>query len=458
MAMEEETQGSLNQPYSGYLRASIPRKPDMELVESDPGTKAGEYLRRFWQPVCLASDLTELPLAIRIMGEDLVAYRDKSGTIGVLHRHCSHRGTSLEYGIIAERGLRCCYHGWLFDADGTILDTPGEPPGSHLKSSFRHGAYPAVEFHGLVFAYMGSPENKPPFPDYDVFRMPDSEYVPYSIWHSCNWLHVQENIIDAAHTVFLHSRTAGLQLQPDMVIMPETEYRETDEGHGCLYAVSRRVRDFVWVRCIHTLLPSLFQPPALMGEIDSERLYTRIAMSRWTVPIDDTHCMIFGIRHFRDDVTDPEFRDRSKVGKEKIDFGPGQTMGRPYEEAQRVPGDWEVLVSQGPIPNHGGEHRGTTDEGVLIIRRQLRRAVRGEMETDLHLPQNGWDTRATYSFDTILRIPQCDSGDDELVAEVGRRAVDIVLEAPEAPGPGRDAAIAERMEAMKESLLAESKK
>ena len=95
MAMEEETQGSLNQPYSGYLRASIPRRPDMELVESDPGTKAGEYLRRFWQPVCLASDLTELPLAIRIMGEDLVAYRDKSGTIGVLHRHCSHRGTSL---------------------------------------------------------------------------------------------------------------------------------------------------------------------------------------------------------------------------------------------------------------------------------------------------------------------------------------------------------------------------
>ena len=133
-------------------------------------------------------------------------------------------------------------------------------------------------------------------------------------------------------------------------------------------------------------------------------------------------------------------------------------MGRPYVAAQLVPGVWEVLVSQGPIPNHGGEHRGTTDEGVLIIRRQLRRAVRGEMETDLHLPQNGWDTRATYSFDTILRIPQCDSGDDELVAEVGRRAVDIVLEAPEAPGPGRDAAIAERMEAMKESLLAESKK
>ncbi len=455
MAVDEETQGSLNQPYSGYFRTSLSRQPDMELVESDPGTNAGEYLRLFWQPICLESNLTDLPLAVRIMGEDLVVYRDRSGNIGVLHRHCSHRGTSLEYGIIAERGIRCCYHGWLFDADGTILDTPGEPSSSRLKDSFRHGAYPAVEFHGLIFAYMGPPGDKPPFPYYDVFQMPDTHFVPYSIWHSCNWLHVHENIIDAAHIVFLHSRAAGLQLQPDMAVMPVTEFRETDDGHGCLYAVSRRVRDFIWVRCIPTLLPNLFQPPALMGEIEAERLYTRIAMSRWTVPIDDTHCMIFGIRHFRDDVNDPEYRDRSKVGEEKIDFGPGQTMGRPYEEAQRVPGDWEVLVSQGPIPNHGREHRGTTDEGVLIIRRQFRRGIYGDVEPDMHMPQNGRDTRATFSFDTILRIPARGSGDDELVTEVGRRAVDIVLKAPEAPGLGRDSAIAERMKAMKESLLSE---
>ena len=260
--------------------------------------------------------------------------------------------------------------------------------------------------------------------------------------------------MDAAHVVFLHSRTAGVQLQPDMAIMPVMEFRETDDGHGCLYVVSRRVREYVWARCVHTLLPCLFQAPALMGEIDFERYYTRTSMSRWTVPIDDTHCMIFGLRHFNEDVTSPEYRDRSKVGKEKIDFAPGQAMGRTYEETQRMPGDWDVLVSQGPIPNHGGEHRGTTDEGVLILRRQLRRGIRGEIEPDPHLPQNGWETRATFSFDTILRIPPRNSGDAELVAEVGRRATDIVLEAPEAPGPDRDAAIAGRMKALKESLLA----
>ena len=105
----------------------------------------GELMRRFWQPVWLASELTDVPLAIRILGEDLVAFRDKADRIGVLARHCAHRGTSLEYGIISDRGLRCCYHGWLFDVDGTILETPGEPPNSRLKHAcsfaerIRHG-------------------------------------------------------------------------------------------------------------------------------------------------------------------------------------------------------------------------------------------------------------------------------------------------------------------------------
>ena len=112
-------------PYAGYHKAGIPVE-DVELTHTDPGTPMGELLRKFWQPVCLAEELTELPKAIRIMGEDLVAFRDRSGRVGVLHRHCSHGGTSLEYGIVLERGIRCCYHGWLFDVDGAILEIPGE--------------------------------------------------------------------------------------------------------------------------------------------------------------------------------------------------------------------------------------------------------------------------------------------------------------------------------------------
>ena len=122
------------QPFGGYHLRDVPPE-DAELTHTSPGTPCGEYMRRFWQPVCLSQELTDLPLAIRIMGEELVAFRDNSGTIGVLHRHCSHRGTSLEYGIVSEHGIRCCYHGWLFDTDGTILETPGEPPDSRLRES-----------------------------------------------------------------------------------------------------------------------------------------------------------------------------------------------------------------------------------------------------------------------------------------------------------------------------------
>ncbi len=100
------------------------------------------------------------------MGEDLVAFRDRGGAVGLLELHCAHRGTSLEFGLISDKGIRCCYHGWLFDVDGTILETPGEPPDSTLKDRLFHGAYPVREYQGLVFAYMGPPEKEPDFPDF----------------------------------------------------------------------------------------------------------------------------------------------------------------------------------------------------------------------------------------------------------------------------------------------------
>ena len=444
---------SQSQAYSGYHSAGIPMRHDEELLETSPGTRAGEYLRRFWHPICLSSELTDLPLAVRILGEDLVVFRDKSGHLGALHRHCSHRGTSLEYGIVSERGLRCCYHGWLFDTDGTILETPGEPADSRLKESFRHGAYPAQEYRGLVFAYLGPPQDKPDLPMLDTYQQSEDDLVPYSIWHSCNWLHVQENIMDPAHIVFLHSRNNETQLSPRMNIMPEIEYRETDQGHGCLYVTSRRAGDMVWVKCIHALLPGFFQAGGLFEQVDAEKFHTGSALTRWTVPIDDEHCMVFGYRHFAKALDTHSLGKPEECGKEMVDFAPGQTRHREYEEMQRNPGDWEVLVSQGPLPDHGREHPGWTDTGVMMLRQQFRRALRGETPPDLHLPQNGWNARATYTFDSVLRIPPRNHNDEALVAEVGRRTTDIVLAAEEPPGPERNQAISERIKALKEELI-----
>ena len=123
----------IDSPYNAYQNASEILGEDAELTHVGPGTPGGEYLRRFWHPIAFTNSLEDVPLRVRIMGEDLVLFRDKSSRIGLLALHCSHRGTSLEYGIIQERGLSCCYHGWHFDVDGRILDTPAEPPESKLK-------------------------------------------------------------------------------------------------------------------------------------------------------------------------------------------------------------------------------------------------------------------------------------------------------------------------------------
>jgi len=130
--------------YSGYHHRQVPQE-DAELTHVGPDTPCGEYMRRFWQPVCYSDELKDLPLRVRILGEDLVAFRDGSGAVGLLELHCPHRGTSLEFGLVGAKGIRCCYHGWLFDADGTILETPGEPANSTLKDRLFHGAYPVHE-------------------------------------------------------------------------------------------------------------------------------------------------------------------------------------------------------------------------------------------------------------------------------------------------------------------------
>src|SRR5581483_382553 len=140
----------LRSTYGAYHNRAVP-EADPELTRVGPDTPCGEYLRLSWHPIAFSRELKDLPKRLRILGEDLVVFRDRGGRVGLLQLRCPHRGTSLEYGIIAERGIRCCYHGWHFDVDGRILDIPSEPPESTLKNRLCHGAYPVHEFSGLVF-------------------------------------------------------------------------------------------------------------------------------------------------------------------------------------------------------------------------------------------------------------------------------------------------------------------
>ena len=438
-----DPQANYGVPFGGYYRAGTPPPEDSELTHVGPGMPCGEYLRRFWHPVAMSSEVGDLPLAVRILGEDLVLFRDKSGRVGLLHRHCSHRGVSLEFGLPAKRGIRCCYHGWLFDIDGTILETPGEPKGSTLKEGRSHGAYPALEYEGLVFAYFGPGKKKPEFPIYDTLELPANRLLPYAIRQPCNWLQIFENTVDPIHAVFLHTRVSTVQLTDAWAEMPIVEFEEIDGG--IFHVVTRRVGDMVWVRVVESLLPNFNQTGAIWVEAKEEQYFSRVSLSKWIVPIDDTNSWTFGWRHFNDSV-DPQHRgNEAEVGRNKVDFV-GQTGDRPYEERQRNPGDWDAQVAQRPIAIRALEYLGHTDTGVVKLRKMLQRAIRGRRPLSARHAGGNGHPRPTYSGDTVMHLPKRAGVDDrEFLRATGRRVKEIILASDRFQGPGRHAYIKEQL-------------
>ncbi|MDQ8031696.1 MAG: Rieske 2Fe-2S domain-containing protein [Bordetella sp.] len=437
--------------FQGYQQRSRPG-PDLELTSTDAGTPMGEYMRRYWQPVCLSEELTDVPKAIRIMGEALVAFRDKSGDIGVMHRHCAHRGASLEYGIIAEHGIRCCYHGWHYGVDGTLLDAPCESDATRLKQTVCQGAYPAFERDGLVFAYMG-PGEAPPFPEFDTYQLPrGTRLVPFSNVYPCNWLQVYENIMDHMHTAVLHNHmvvegvdadtSAGVSLE-GFGDMPVMQWEPTREGNGCVFIASRRLPDDkVWVRITEMVFPNYLQIGSLLPTAARERHGTA-GCTRWNVPVDDENMIIFGFRHFNPIVDPDGLGAEQDCGVDKIDFLEGQTGNRSYAEGQRAPGDWEAIVSQGKIASHGAEHPGLSDIGVYMCRKLLRSAAQGRTAPNRLYEQlsGSGQTLPIYAQDSTLHIPELadKQADRTRILDVSKQVFEAMRSADRLPANERDA-------------------
>ncbi|HEX5318802.1 MAG TPA: aromatic ring-hydroxylating dioxygenase subunit alpha [Stellaceae bacterium] len=414
--------------YGGYYHRGVPRE-DVELTHVGPTTPCGEYMRRFWQPVCYSDELTDLPLKLRILGEDLVAFRDGTGEVGLIELHCPHRGTSLEFGLVGERGIRCCYHGWLFGCDGTILETPGEPATSTIKDKLFHGAYPVREAHGLVFAYMGAPEEMPGFPTYDSFVRPGYRVIPGQRYHyPCNWLQILENTMDAIHTSFLHTIVSGAVFTDEFGVLPELEFMETPVG--IIYIATRRVGDNIWSRSVENVLPNL-QQVAPVWETGREEIdFSGPMMSRWIVPMDDTNSMQIELRHVSetDGIVTPDWwADRNTAL-------PGQLPPETYEEAQRRPQDFEAQVSQRPIAVHGMEHLGTTDRGITMFRNQIRRGIKAVKagQDPQALTREDGAMVATYCNNTVVRVPpaKTEELDKKLMRETGRRLARSYIQQP----------------------------
>lgn len=408
----------LSSPYSAYRRTRG-LKEDEELTHVGPGTPCGEYLRRFWQPVDFSSELTDLPKRIRILGEELIIFRDRSGRVGLFDWRCVHRGTSLEFGLVSERGLRCCYHGWLFDVDGTILETPSEPATSTLKNRICQPAYPTIEFNGVVFAYFGPPELRPEFPLYDLFKVPGYKFVPGGKRAiPCNWLQIKENSMDPVHTAFLHTRVSTTHFTEQFGLIPETEFFETPIGMH--YVASRREGDFVWVRVSDFVLPNLHLVPPIWEKAQKEKIFNRPMLTNWAVPIDDKNTLRLGFWHMKED--DDVSWDDILV---KIMFG--QTDDRPYEERQRIPGDYDAQVGQGPIAVHAYEHLASSDRGVIMCRKLIRKGIQdvkaGKDPQGIVRVRN--NVVQTYAQDTVLHIPKAESeeADRALLLQTGRKVV-----------------------------------
>ncbi|MCY4486944.1 MAG: Rieske 2Fe-2S domain-containing protein [Deltaproteobacteria bacterium] len=342
---------------------------DPELTRVGPGTPCGELMRRYWQPVCQSADLGDLPKRIRILGEDLVAFRDGQGRPGLLFFRCSHRGTSLEYGRVERDGLRCCYHGWLYDVEGRILDMPLEPPDSTVKDHIWHPAYPVQEYGGLLFAYMGPLEKMPLLPRYDVLEAEGgtlkARFGPrVGGAQDCNWLQSEENLMDALHAVWLHTVHSGAQFptQAHSTLPERLVYEETDLG--IRFVMTRRMEDGRWADVIWENI----MPLNVHLTYTDEPVTEKVDRVSFCVPVDDTHQLGASIRWVPDGTDTWELSGREKLA-------PAGRGPRNYEYSQRYPDDKEAQESQGEIVLHAMERHVSSDEGVLLFRKILKTAI-----------------------------------------------------------------------------------
>ncbi|MFO1267552.1 MAG: aromatic ring-hydroxylating dioxygenase subunit alpha [Rubrivivax sp.] len=355
----------------GTAYGLAPGVHDKNLTEVGAGTPMGELLRRYWHPVGLARDAGSEPKPVRVLGEDLILFRDGHGRAGLLHPRCAHRGASLYYGRVEAGGLRCCYHGWLFDAQGRCLEQPCEPDGGAARRhNIRQPWYPVEERYGLVFASLGPPERKPLLPAYDVLDAPGAgEFIeaddtslggggPPII--PCNWLQHYENVVDSYHVPILHGTFSGTQFVPAMAQMTKVQW--SDVGRGVQALSWRTLEDGGQLRRVtQAVLPTLRVVP-------SPRLHRfgPVESIGWVLPIDDTHFRIY---------VAGRVREAGEIGRMRSKMNGRFWWELSEEEHRRFPGDYEAQVSQGAIAAHSAEHLRTSDRGIALLRRLLRRQL-----------------------------------------------------------------------------------
>ncbi|MDR1967351.1 MAG: aromatic ring-hydroxylating dioxygenase subunit alpha [Burkholderiaceae bacterium] len=371
------------------------------MTRVGPGTPAGRTLRRYWQPVALSEELddTRPVKPVKLLGQEFVLFRDEQGRLGLLDRDCPHRGADLAFGRLENGGLRCPFHGWLFDVKGACLETPAEPQGSKLHTRIRQAAYPVVEKSGVIFGYLG--EGEPPaFPEFDCFVAPGSHTFAFKGLWECNWLQALEVGMDPAHASFLHrffqdedtAESYGKQFRgastgtniPITKVLREYDQPDinVDPAPYGLRLTTLRKLDAAQthVRVTNIVFPQTFVIP----------MSSEMTISQWHVPVDDTHNYWYAIfTSFTGPVDKKRMRDLRLQTIELPDYTSRRNQRNQYgfsAEEQRtqtytgmgmdinVHDQW-ACESLGPIQDRTREHLGTTDKAIAAYRRLLLGAI-----------------------------------------------------------------------------------
>jgi phenylpropionate dioxygenase-like ring-hydroxylating dioxygenase large terminal subunit len=378
------------------------REQNELMTRIGPGQPAGELLRRYWQPVALLDEFAGMDRPVkpvRLLGEELVLFRDEDGRFGLLDRHCAHRGADLAYGRLEDGGLRCLFHGWLFDSSGRCLDTPAEPAGSRLCERVRQRAFPLVAKAGILWAYLAE-GTAPAFPRFDCFTAPDTHVFAFKGWWECNWLQALEVGIDPAHASFLHvyfededpreaygrqfrSASSDTDVPMTQVLReynrPEIRVERTPWGQR-LVTLRKIDAASTHVRVTNTLFPQAFLIP----------MSDEITISQWHVPIDDENTYWYTVfTSFGKPIEKDRFREIRLKTYPAPDYKPVFNRRNRYgydaaeQRSRTYTGmgmdinihDQFACESQGAIQDRTREHLAGSDRGIVSYRRMLLEAI-----------------------------------------------------------------------------------
>jgi len=374
-------------------------------VEGD--APMGQMIRRYWIPACMIEEVPEpdgTPVRVRILGEDLVAFRDTTGRAGVIGEHCPHRRASLLFGRNEECGLRCLYHGWKMDVEGNVLEMASEPESDRVRPTIKHKAYPTREAGGFVWVYMGPPDTMPPFEAPAFAPTEDTRVSIVKVQVPCNWAQILEGAIDSAHSSSLHSTdiptgagertmaTGGVWARPTNDKAPRLQVERT--GYGMRYAAIRRpirnpeTDDYVRITTFIAPITVMIPPNNVYGLAnvnvpmnDTSTMFYFIAWSDWGSGVDPEDWRKFCACRVGVDL-DEQYRRVRKRDNNYLQDRKAMKVG----DHTGIPGipnqDMAMWETMGPIADRSQEHLGASDIAIVQFRRimvdAVKRFARGE--------------------------------------------------------------------------------